>query len=101
MVQMKRLKHYENIKEQAMLLQNFVHDILDTHLMSKNDFVIKTKKFKSDETFKQIIRMFSEETRAKNIKLQMQTKFYLQGPFEQTSLVQEEEEEGEAEEQKE
>ena len=44
--------------------------------------------------------MFSEETRANKIKLQMQTKFYLQGPYEQTSLGQAEEE-GEDEEQKE
>ena len=61
---------------------NFVNDILDTRLMSKNDFVKKTVKFRADETIKQIIMMFSEETRAKNIKLQMKTKFYLQGPCE-------------------
>ena len=65
-----------------MLLMNFVNDILDTRLMSKNDFVKKTVKFRADETIKQIIMMFSEETRAKNIKLQMKTKFYLQGPCE-------------------
>ena len=65
-----------------MLLMNFVNDILDTRLMSKNDFVKKTVKFRADETIKQIIMMFSEETRAKNIKLQMKKEFYLQGPCE-------------------